>query len=306
MSKFFEALERAERGEVLGTEAPSSRPATGTSPSLPPAAPSRGVEPAAPPHLGRPVVEAPAAVTKPRVDRPNRAEDHLVSLFDSESWEAEQYRVLRHAVETLRKGVNLQIVAVTSAAVGDGKTTTAINLAGALAQSADARVLLVDVDLRRPAVARHLGLGGSKGSLVGALLDSGLTLEAAVERLANSNLSVLPAGRATVAPYELLKSPRLEALFEEMRQHYDYVVLDTPPFLPVPDCRLIEKCIDGFLLVVAAHRTPRGAVAETLNLMDPAKVVGAVFNGDDARRSNYYDVYARPSAARWRRAWSKP
>jgi len=104
----------------------------------------------------------------------------------------------------------------------------------------------------------------------------------------------------------LLKSPRLEALFEEMRQHYDYVVLDTPPFLPVPDCRLIEKCIDGFLLVVAAHRTPRGAVAETLNLMDPAKVVGAVFNGDDARRSNYYDVYARPSAARWRRAWSKP
>src|SRR5439155_969894 len=84
--------------------------------------------------------------------------------------EATQYRVLRHAVETLRKGVNLQIVAVTSAAVGDGKTITAINLAGALAQSADARVLLVDVDLRRPAVARHLGLGGSKGSLVGALL----------------------------------------------------------------------------------------------------------------------------------------
>src|SRR3989442_3129692 len=130
MSKFFEALERAERGEVLGTEAPSSRPATGTSPSPPPAAPSRGVEPAAPPHLGRPVVEPPAPVTKPRVDRPNRAEDHLVSLFDSESWEAEQYRVLRHAVETLRKGVNLQIVAVTSAAGGDGKTTTPINLAG--------------------------------------------------------------------------------------------------------------------------------------------------------------------------------
>src|SRR2546422_6285006 len=138
MSKFFEALERAERGEVLGTEAPSSRPATDTSPSPPPAAPSRGVEPAAPRHLGRPVIEPPAPVTKPRVDRPNRAEDHLVSLFDSESWEAEQYRVLRHAVETLRKGVNLQIVAVTSAAVGDGKTTTAINLAGALPPTAGA------------------------------------------------------------------------------------------------------------------------------------------------------------------------
>jgi len=264
------------------------------------------VEQAAPPHLGPPVVAAPGSVTKPGVERSHRGEEHLVSLSDPASWEAEQYRVLRHTVETLRKGVNLQIVAVTSAGVGDGKTTTAINLAGALAQSADARVLLVDVDLRRPAVARRLELGGSKGSLVGALLDSGLALEATVERVANCNLTVLPAGRATVAPYELLKSPRLEALFEEMRQHYDYVVLDTPPFLPVPDCRLIEKRVDGFILVVAAHRTPRGAVGETLNLMDPAKVVGVVFNGDDTRRPNYYDVYARPSTARWRRAWGKP
>src|SRR3989442_6846325 len=138
MSKFFEALERAEREDVLGTETPSSRPATDTSPSPQRAGPSGGVEPAAPPRLGRPAVDAPAPLTKPRVDRPNRAEDHLVSLFDSESWEAEQYRVLRHAVETLRKGANLQIVAVTSAAVRDGKTTTAINLAGAAAPTGGA------------------------------------------------------------------------------------------------------------------------------------------------------------------------
>jgi len=304
MSKFFEALERAEQEQALKTPSPSPRLAADTSGSPSPAVPSPMVEPIAAPRRGRPVVEAPA--TGSASDGSSRGEENLVSLFDPASWEAEQYRVLRHVVETLRKGVNLQIVAVTSAGVGDGKTTTAINLAGALAQSADARVLLVDVDLRRPAVARHLGLGGSKRSLVEALLDSRLTLEATVERLAQCNLSVLTAGRPTVAPYELLKSPRLEALFEEMRQHYDYVVLDTPPFLPVPDCRLIEKCVDGFILIVAAHRTPRGTVGETLNLMDPAKVVGVVFNGDDARRPNYYDVYARPSAARWRRAWSKP
>src|SRR5437899_2594362 len=291
MSKFFEALERAEKEQALRTQAFSPRTTDGPSGSA---------------RFEPPVFQATATASELAVDLSNRVAAPLVSLLNPASFEAEQYRVLRHVVETLRKGADFKIVAVTSPGIGDGKTTTAINLAGALAQSADARVLLVDIDIRRPAVARHLGLGGSKGSLVGALLDSGLTLEATVERLANSNLSVLPAGRATVAPYELLKSPRLEALFEEMRQHYDYVVLDTPPFLPVPDCRLIEKCIDGFLLVVAAHRTPRGAVAETLNLMDPAKVVGAVFNGDDARRSNYYDVYARPSAARWRRAWSKP
>src|SRR2546428_11088655 len=143
MSKFFEALERAERGEVLGTEAPPSRQATDPPPSPPPAAPPGGVERAAPPRLGRPVVEAPAAVTKPRVDRPNRAEDHLVSLFDSESWEAEQYRVLRHAVETLRKGVNLQIVAVRRPAVWHGKRPTPIHHdGGPAADSAPAHTSL--------------------------------------------------------------------------------------------------------------------------------------------------------------------
>ncbi len=235
------------------------------------------------------------------------SDERLVSLHTPTSFEAEQYRVLRHVVETLRKGANLQVVAVTSPGVGDGKTTSAINLAGALAQSADARVLLADIDLRRPAVARQLGLGGSRRGLVDTLMESNLTLEDTVEHLPSFNLWILPAGGSAGTPYELLKSPRLEALLEEARQRYDYVVLDTPPFVPVPDCRLIEKCVDGFLVVVAAHRTPRGMLAETLDLMDPAKVVGLVFNGNDARRSSYYDVYAGPPrSARWRRAWSKP
>ncbi len=230
-----------------------------------------------------------------------------MSLLNPASFEAEQYRVLRHLVETLRKGANLQVVAVTSPGIGDGKTTTAINLAGALAQSASARVLLVDMDLRRPAVARRLGLAGSKRALVDALLDSGLTLGDTVEPLAYFNLSVLPAGKQAVAPYELLKSPRLEALLDEARQRYDYIVLDTPPFVPVPDCRVIAKYVDGFLTVVAAHRTPRSALAQALDLMDPGKVAGLVFNGDDTRRSSYYSAYVgSPRGARWRWPWRKP
>jgi len=117
---------------------------------------------------------------------------------------------------------------------------------------------------------------------------------------------VLPAGRPAVAPYELLKSPRLEALLDEARQRYDFIVLDTPPFVPVPDCRLIAKCVDGFLVVVAAHRTPRGALAETLDLIDPGKVMGLVFNGNDSHHPGYYDVYAGPSSkAGRRRPWRK-
>lgn len=233
-------------------------------------------------------------------------DERLVSLLRPDSFEAEQYRVLRHIVETMRKDAHLHVVAVTSPGVGDGKTMTAINLAGALAQAPEARVLLADVDLRRPAVTRQLGLGGSRRSLVGTLRDPGLTLEDTVEHLPRFNLSVLPAGGSAVTPYELLTSPRLEALLEEARQRYDYIVLDTPPFVPVPDCRLIAKCVDGFLIVVAAHRTPRGVLAEALDLMDLAKVVGLVFNDDDARRSSYYNVYAgSPPDARWRRPWRK-
>jgi len=239
--------------------------------------------------------EAPKAVPALAADRSDRLEPPLVSLIEPASFEAEQYRVLRHAVETLRKDANLQVLAITSPGVGEGKTTTAINLAGALAQSADTRVLLVDLDLRRPAVARQLGLGGSKRSLVDALVDSELVLEDTVERLARFNLAVLPAGRSVVAPYELLKSPRLEALLHEARQRYDHVVLDTPPFVPVPDCRVITRYVDGILTVVAAHRTPRGELARALELMDAAKIVGLVFNGENVRRSSYYDVYAGPS-----------
>ena len=307
MSKFFEALERAETEQVLETPAPSPPPTVDPSASAAPAAPSAEVPPTPSVRFPPPVREARAPTTERAVDRSHRVGAHLVSLLDPRSFEAEQYRMLRHVVETLRKGATLHVMAVTSPTAGDGKTTTAINLAGALAQSADARVLLVDLDIRRPAVARQLRLSGARRSLVDALRDPGLTLEDTVEHLAHFNLSVLPASGPAVAPYELLKSPRLEALLDEARRRYEYVVLDTPPFVPVPDGRIIAKYVDGFLIVVKAHRTPRGALAQTLDLVDPAKVTGLVFNGDNTRRSGYYDGYvASPRGARWRLPWSKP
>jgi capsular exopolysaccharide synthesis family protein len=306
MSKFFEALERAETEQAREARAPSAGSTDDLSAAPAPVAPSRAAEPAAPDRVTPPVVGPPARATAPAIDRAKDIGVNLVSLLDPASFEAEQYRMLRHVVETLRKGANLQVVAVTSPGAGDGKTTTAINLAGALAQSAEARVLLVDLDIRRPAVARQLGLAAAKRTLVDALLDGRLTLDDIVEHLAHFNLSVVPAGGPALAPYEVLKSPRLETLLDEARQRYDYVVVDTPPFVPVPDGRVIAKYVDGFLIVVAAHRTPRGELAHTLDLMDTEKAVGLVFNGDNLRRSSYYNVYtAPPRASRWRRAWGK-
>jgi len=216
-------------------------------------------------------------------------DEHLVSLFAPNSYEAEQYRTLAHMIELMHKDTGLQVLAVTSPTPGDGKTTTTINLAGALAQSPEARVLLMCADLRKPSVIEHLGMDSPHPvGLATAILNQGQTLTQVVERLGGFNLSILPAGPYLANPHEALKAPRLGELIQEARQQYDYVVLDTPPLLLVPDCRIFGKWVDGFLMVVAAHKTPRRLVEEAQNLMDPSKLVGLVFNYDDHHIESYY------------------
>jgi len=96
----------------------------------------------------------------------------------------------------------------------------------------------------------------------------------------------------TDIPYELLRSSRLGDLLDQARRDYDYVVLDTPPLVPIPDARVISKWVDSFLLVVRANTTPRRLLEESLNLMDPQKVLGLVFNNDERPRTTYHDYYA--------------
>jgi capsular exopolysaccharide synthesis family protein len=221
-----------------------------------------------------------------------KVDPHLVSLIAPESVEAEQYRVLRYEVEHLHKKESLgTVVGVCSALPGDGKTMTAINLAGALAQDATARVLLVEVDLRRPGltVGDQLALGDFTGlGLVDAILDPSLTLREVVHHVPHFNLSILPAGKRSRSPYEMLKSPRFGKLITQARERYDYLILDAPPVIPVPDCRLIANWVDGFVMVVAAHRTPREALEEALTLMHPSSVLGLVFNGYNPSSARYY------------------
>ena len=273
MSKFFQALEQAERDRALQNGGPPES----AGPTAPPAPEA---------ETAGPVLRQPPAYSADGVD------DHLVSLVAPAAFEAEQYRALRHTVEQLHKSRDLRIVAVSSPGVGDGKSTTAINLAGALAQAPDARVLLVDADLRRPAVATLLGLGGSDGpGLVNAILDPAVTLEQVARPCSPFNLSVIPAGQAPPSPYEVLKSPRRGELLQEARRHYDYIVMDAPPLCPVQDCRVIAHWVDGFLLVVAAHRTPRGLLGEALNVVERGKILGLIFNGDDQPPSRFYGYY---------------
>ncbi len=214
---------------------------------------------------------------------------HLVSLVDPTSFEADQYRALRHVLEQLH--AMKRVIAVTSSVAGDGKTTTTLNLAGALAHAPEARILVVDLDLRTPSVGNRLGLTAQSPGLVDLILNPELTLPDVVRPHPRFRLSVLPAGRIMTVPYELLKSPRLGELLHEARQRYDYVVLDTPPLVPVPDTRLIADRVDGFIMVVAAHWTPRALFEDALNLLDPSTLIGLVFNGDDRPLSGYYGYY---------------
>jgi capsular exopolysaccharide synthesis family protein len=322
MSTFFKALERAEQEHLDRSATPAGPPAEST----PPAPEATRPQVVHPPQAT--LAPSPASRTRAALERPTDAarkvvvarpsvftapppaprdnareheepivglEEHLVSLLAPSSFEAEQYRALRHTIEQLHRESELSVIAVSSADSGDGKTTTTINLAGALAQAHETRVLVVDGDLRGANLAAHFGVEGTgRPGLVDAILNPNLTLASVIQEYRHLNLSVITAGRGAAAPYEVLKSPRVGELFAEARANFDYVIVDTPPLVSVPDGRLLAKWIDGFLIVVAAHRTPRKLVDVALNLMEGSKVVGLVFNGDDRHVSkSVYSSRAR-------------
>jgi capsular exopolysaccharide synthesis family protein len=299
MSKFTKALEQAQRERAL-------RSVPAPPPPPPPAAPPAPAQ--APPRVAAPESASVTSTLRQRPILPRRpstltdeVDSHLVSLVSPAGLEAEQYRALRHMVEQKHKTDNLSVIAVTSPGVGDGKTTTAINLAGALAQGTDNSVLLVEADLRRPSIAQLLGFTSSGTGLVDAILDPTLALSDIIQTRPPFNLSVVLGGQTPPSPYEVLKLPRLGALLDEARERFDYIVLDTPPLVPVQDCRVLARWVDGVVLVVAADHTPRALLEAALDILDPSKVVGLVFNGFDhllsGRYANSYSRYYARTAA---------
>lgn len=219
---------------------------------------------------------------------------HVVSITDSRSYDAEQYRKLRHVLEEKKTANGALVVAICSPAAGDGKSLTAVNLAATLAQASTARVLLLDVDLRRESasIRELLGLDNNTGpGISDAIAKPASRLQDVARRTHAPNFSVVLTGGLTSAPYELLRSAAFDRLLREARSVYDYIVIDAPPVVPVSDCRVIASRVDAFLMVVAANRTPRGMLEEALNLMAPEKVLGLIFNRCDMIPSRYYGYY---------------
>ncbi|MBI4421826.1 MAG: polysaccharide biosynthesis tyrosine autokinase [Gemmatimonadetes bacterium] len=220
----------------------------------------------------------------------------VITALSPDDPAAEAYRALRTNVTFVGADKPLQFIAVTSPGPGEGKSTTATNLAMTLAQSGN-RTILIDGDLRRPLVHRAFDLGQEPG-LTDILIGRATSREAIRPQVA-SNLDVLPAGAGPPNPSELLGSNVMHQVIGELRRQYDYIVIDTPPALPVTDAAVVATTADATILVLKSGDTEEVAAQRAVDLLTRvnARLAGAVLNGVDQRRDQYYAYYSNRARA---------
>jgi len=215
----------------------------------------------------------------------------LITQVRPQSQMAESYRALRTSLLLSNLGAPPKVIMVTSALPQEGKTTTSINCAVVLAQKG-IRVLLIDADLRRPSIHKTLGMGPRSG--LSNVLTGSATLESAITRSPIlPNLDVLPAGTPPPNPAELLASTNMRDVLEQLRGHYDHVVLDTPPTLSVTDAVVLSPRADAIVLVIRSGQTTKQALrrARDILMQVNAKVSGVLLNAVDLSSPDYYYYY---------------
>lgn len=219
---------------------------------------------------------------------------------ENRSREMEDYRVLRTRLAHFPGAP--RIIAISSASAGDGKSVTAVNLAGTLAAKSGARVLLIDADLRRSQSAELLGIPETPG--LAEVLEERATIHEALVSIEQApGLFVITAGECVRNPMELLDSPRWGDLLRSLRLRFDYLVIDTPPIGAVADYDLIEKESEGIIAVVRKDHTPRPLLYAALSRIPPEKMLGVVMNCNADwlfwRTHEYYsDVYNKAYRSR--------
>jgi succinoglycan biosynthesis transport protein ExoP len=218
----------------------------------------------------------------------------LTVLKRPSSHMAESFRSLRTSVLLSTAPRPPQTLLVTSAQMGEGKTSTALNLAIAFSQRGGT-VLIIDADLRRPNVAKTLGVGNEKG--LSSFLTGAHTLQdVLIQSQRVKNLWVLPAGPRPPDPAELLSSHMMGATLKGLSKHFTQIIIDSPPVLAVTDGVVLSALVDGVILVVANGVTARGALARTHRILENARarVLGIVLNKVDVRYDRYYGSYYGP------------
>jgi protein-tyrosine kinase len=200
---------------------------------------------------------------------------------------AEEFRTLRTRLNHIQTQQPLHTLVVTSASPAEGKSFTAANLALTQAQLADKRVLLADFDFRRPTVDKTFQIPISPG--ITNYLQGKASLGEILVRVEDSNLYIIPAGDPVPNPLELLNLRECVNLIADLRNHFDWVILDSPPLLFAADGNLLATMCDGTILVVRIGTTTFDSVTRAMQSLCENNVLGTVVNG--ARRGELYSKY---------------
>lgn len=295
MGKVYDALRRAEEQrarrirETQGSGAPVAPSERAAEPSHHPAPPPSASAPAAPPARPRAGAGLLGRLRPRRMGRARSEAGALnkrrIALLQPESFVAEQFRTLRARIDSIASERPIRTIAVTSALAGDGKSMAAIGLAVVSSMNVGRRVLLIDCDLRDPAVHRSLGLRVGDG--VAEVLREEAKLEDAVIRVEGTQLDVLPVRSVPSNPSELLASSRMQQLLELAATRYDRIVLDLPPTLGLPDAKEVSERCDGIVFVVRSGVTQQNDIESALEVLDRGRLLGLVLNDAEIEASRY-------------------
>ena len=212
--------------------------------------------------------------------------EHLIDE-NSDFFILEAYKSLRtNVIFSLAGEAGSKVVLVTSSMQSEGKSTTAVNLAISFAL-AEKKVLLIDCDMRRPKLARLLGMSAAAG-LSNILLEPEL-LKEGIMPTRQKNMYVLLSGDIPPNPSELLSTNQMHMLLRDLREQFDYIIMDTPPVNVVTDAMVLSPQSDGALFVVRAGHSERNAVMRAVEQLNRAnaKLLGFVLNGVEDKRSVY-------------------
>lgn len=209
---------------------------------------------------------------------------------------ADKFRLLRMRLRTHRTLNNLKSLLVTSPLPKDGKTTTVLNLATALTEQRIKRVLVIDADLHRRGVEEELQLEPCIG--IAECLMEGVDPLTVLRRVEPLGWHLLSAGIICVeSPSELLRPVGLSALLQRIVPHFDWILIDSPPVLPLTDALALAQVVDGCLVIARAGQTPTKAIEDAINALGRKHIVGLVLNGLERSNQRYskYQNYYRPA-----------